>query len=189
MRISKPVIIAVSMIAVMGAAGAVSYAVAQKHDGSFKVAHRSESGQEIRGHRGHWRGKHRGRKHQRMLERFDTNGDQKLTQEELDQARNDLLKRHDANSDGNIDLNEFEKLWLEVRKQRVVRGFQRLDADGDAKITSDEFLKPFANVVERFDRNDDGVLDREDRRKRFGKRWRHREDRQDQGSEEKPSQQ
>lgn len=189
MKITKPVIIAVSMIAVMGAAGAVSYAVAQKHDGSYKVAHRGDSGKEFRGHRGHWRGKHRGRGHRRMLERFDTNGDEKLTQEELNQARSDLLKRHDANSDGNIDLKEFENLWLEVRKQRVVRGFQRLDTDGDAKITGEEFLKPFANVVERFDRNDDGVLDRDDRRKRFGPRWRQREDRREQGSEESQPQQ
>ena len=108
MKITKPVIIAVSMIAVMGAAGAVSYAVAQKHDGSYKVAHRGDSGKEFRGHRGHWRGKHRGRGHRRMLERFDTNGDEKLTQEELNQARSDLLKRHDANSDGNIDLKELK---------------------------------------------------------------------------------
>ncbi len=63
-------------------------------------------------------------------------------------------------------LAEFEKLWLEVKRERMVRGFQRFDRNGDASVSLDEFQKPFANMVSWMDRNNDGVLDREDRRHR-----------------------
>ncbi len=116
----------------------------------------------------------------RMMERFDSDKDGKLTQKELDESRKALLAKHDADKDGNLSLGEFKQLWLEVMDRRVVRGFQRIDRDGDAAITADEFLKPFSNVVERMDRNDDGVLDEQDRSKRH---WRHHGD--DDDSKEK----
>ena len=110
------------------------------------------------------------RRFARLMERFDTNKDGKLTQKELDDARRALLAKHDGNKDGKLSLKEFESLWLEVRRRAMVRSFQRLDADGNAAVTVDEFLKPFSRLVERFDRNEDGALSKDDRR---GRGWRH----------------
>ena len=106
---------------------------------------------------------HKGKGMGRMMERFDTNEDGKLTQEELDGARKKLLATHDANKDGKLTLAEFEKLWLDVKRKRMVRSFQRIDEDGNASITVDEFLKPYAKIIARMDRNDDGALDSKDR--------------------------
>ncbi|MGI9381588.1 MAG: EF-hand domain-containing protein [Methyloligellaceae bacterium] len=114
------------------------------------------------------RGGHRGHSIERLLERFDTDKDGKLTQEELDAARKDLLANHDADKDGSLSLKEFESLWIEVMRRRMVRGFQRLDGDGDAAVTLEEFLKPFAHTVEVMDRNGDGVVSRSDRRRHRG---------------------
>lgn len=114
------------------------------------------------------RGGHRGHSIERLLERFDTDKDGKLTQEELDAARKDLLAKHDADKDGKLSLQEFEPLWLEVMRRRMVRGFQRLDRDGDAAVTLEEFLKPFAHTVEVMDRNGDGSVSRGDRRRHRG---------------------
>ncbi len=117
-----------------------------------------------KGHLGkHWRG-HKGRKHARLMERFDADKDGSLTQKELDDARKALLAKHDADKDGKLTLKEFEPLWTEFMRQRMVRGFQRIDRDGSADITLEEFLRPYSDIVERLDRNDDGVLDKEDRR-------------------------
>ena len=122
-----------------------------------------------KGHHGkHWRG-HRGHKHARLMERFDSDKNGKLTQEELDQARKALLAKHDANKDGKLTLAEFEALWVEFMRHRMVRGFQRIDRDGSAEITVEEFLRPYSDIVERLDRNDDGVLDKEDRRQKRGR--------------------
>lgn len=42
--------------------------------------------------------------------------------------------------------------------------FQRLDDDGDAVVTREEFLEPFARLVQRLDRNADGAVTQEEMR-------------------------
>ncbi|MEZ5923389.1 MAG: hypothetical protein R3D57_03305 [Hyphomicrobiaceae bacterium] len=109
-----------------------------------------------------------------MLGQLDTNKDKKLTQEEIDGARSALLTTHDANKDGALTLDEFEGVFMEQMRQMMVRQFQRLDRDGNASITAEEFSEPFAGLVARMDRNNDGVLDENDRGRGKGK-WRHRD--------------
>lgn len=179
MRMTNKMAVALGALTVAGAVGLSTFALAdyeRDRKGGRHWEHHHKAGQ----HRHHgWH--HRARKHQaRMLERFDGDKDGKLTQEELDQSRRDLLAKHDADKDGNISLEEFKALWLEVFQRRVVRGFQRIDTDGDASITVEEFLKPYSKTVKRMDRNEDGVLDDNDRKRR------HDRDRDnDGGSDEK----
>ena len=104
-----------------------------------------------------------------MMEQFDVNKDGNLTQAEIDQARKDKLAKFDANKDGKLNLKEFEALWLETTKQQMVRSFQRLDADGDAIVTMDEYSKPYQRMVQSHDRNNDGQINQDDMR-RFGPR-------------------
>lgn len=175
MRKGIKIALAAGAIAIVGAAGLSSMATAEYRGssgwGHHSGGHHSEGrgwglnrrGRHGKGHKG-W-GQHGWGMH-RMMERFDTNEDGKLTQEELDGARKSLLTAHDGDKDGKLSLAEFEKLWLEVKRQRMVRSFQRIDKDGNAAVTLDEFLKPYSRIVERMDRNADGVLDREDRRHR-----------------------
>ena len=115
----------------------------------------------MHGHGGMWR--HRGKGIERLLERFDADKDGELTQAELDASRKELLEKYDTDKDGKLSLSEFERLWLEVMRRRMVRSFQYIDEDGDAAITVDEFLKPYADTVERMDRNGDGAISRHDR--------------------------
>ena len=129
------------------------------HDGGHGWRH---------GRRGGRFGKRRGMR--RMMKRFDANGDRQLTQDEVTNGRRALIEKHDADGNGQLTLSEFENLWLEMRRRRMVSAFQRLDDDGDAVVSTDEFMEPFANIVERMDRNGDGVLDKQDRR---GRGWRH----------------
>ena len=154
--------IAVGAVLLVGAAGIATHTAAEARDGYGR-----DSGR----HHGHFtRASHHARGLAMLMERFDANQDEKLTQEELDQSRKDLLAKHDANADGKLTLAEFEQLWLDVMRKSMVRGFQRIDEDGSAEITAEEFLKPYGKVVKRLDRNEDGVLDAEDRRARHWKR-------------------
>ncbi|MEQ9606855.1 MAG: hypothetical protein RLN99_04235, partial [Kiloniellaceae bacterium] len=98
----------------------------------------------------------------RMLESFDTNEDGKLSQEEIDQSRGERFGRFDGDADQALTLQEYEQLWLDAMREVMVDRFQDLDADGDAKVTAEEFKRPFAKMVQRRDRNGDGVIDRED---------------------------
>jgi len=130
---------------------------------------------------GRWRGRGRGMRHRgmrrhgmrRMMRRFDADKDGKLTQDEINSGRRALITKHDGDGNGQLSLAEYQNLWLEIRRRRMVRGFQRFDKDGDAVITTEEFLEPFSRIVARMDRNDDGVLDKQDRR-RFGMRHQRR---------------
>ena len=40
----------------------------------------------------------------------------------------------------------------------MVRSFQRLDVEGAGTITEKEYQAPLAHIVDKFDRNNDGVL-------------------------------
>ena len=131
-------------------------------------------------------GGHRGKRAMRMLKQFDTNNDDRLTQAEIEEVRDGRFATFDANGDGTLDLKEFEALWLETRRERMVDRFQRLDADGDAIVTVEEYNEPFENFVARFDRNGDGALSRDDRPRR-GYRYQERYDDDDDDRDERPS--
>ena len=94
----------------------------------------------------------------RLLDQFDLNKDGKLTQEEIDTARKDQLAKYDKNGDGQLSLEEYQLLWVDVMRPMMVRQFQANDADGDAQVTVVEFQERFADLVRDRDRNGDGVL-------------------------------
>ena len=181
MKTKTKITLAAAALLLAGTAGMAGFAAADHRDNRDGRRH---SGWHGKHHDGGWRGHRRGRwnnryggssgwhgrrRHggRRLMERFDADKNGKLTQDELDTGRKELLARHDGNKDGTLSVDEFGNLWLEVKRQRMVRGFQRLDKDGDASITADEFLKPFANLIAKLDRNDDGVFDNTDRRHRY----------------------
>ena len=93
---------------------------------------------------------------------IDANGDNRLSQAEIDKVRNDRHAAYDLNGDGNLSLDEFAGLWQETTRPLTVRAFQILDADGDAVITRAEYDRLLANIVELLDRNRDGSLSMSD---------------------------
>ena len=118
-----------------------------------------------------------------LLETFDTNGDGQLTQAEIDGFRAERLAKFDTDGNGTLNLQEYEALWLDAFRERMVDAFQRHDDDGDGIVTAEEFNDPYANMVARMDRNDDGILSGEELRPKRHRDISHRRgarhDRQD----------
>ena len=115
-----------------------------------------------RHHGGGW-GQH-GAAGERLFETFDANQDGTLTQAEVDQARQAQLAEFDADNDGSLDLEEYQALWLDAMRERMVDQFQAHDDDGDGMVTAEEFGERFSRIVIRLDANDDGQVTLEELR-------------------------
>ncbi|MEQ9557546.1 MAG: hypothetical protein RIG67_17390 [Rhodospirillales bacterium] len=95
-----------------------------------------------------------------LFERYDANQDGKITKDEITAARKASITKYDADKDGQLSLNEFQGLFNEIMRQRMVRMFQKLDRDGDAKVTEAEIARRVDRMMARLDRNDDGEIER-----------------------------
>lgn len=101
-----------------------------------------------------------------LLERYDADGDDKLTQAEIDAERQKQLDGFDKDGDAALTLAEYEALWLDAMREEMVDRFQDHDNDGDGKVTRAEFGRQLARIVKHMDRNGDGIIDESDMRRR-----------------------
>ena len=53
----------------------------------------------------------------------------------------DRLAEFDADNDGSLTLEEYQALWLDAMRERMVDRFQAHDDDGDAIVTVEEFVE------------------------------------------------
>jgi Ca2+-binding EF-hand superfamily protein len=114
-------------------------------------------------------GGHHGRGHgggEWLFETFDANDDGVLTQVEIEQVRQGRLQEFDANSDGSLSLEEYQALWVDAMRERMVDRFQAHDDDGDGLVTAAEFGEQFGRMFSRLDDTRDGQLTRDELRRR-----------------------
>jgi Ca2+-binding EF-hand superfamily protein len=116
-----------------------------------------------------------------LFEQFDVNKDGTITQAEIDEVRQNRLAEFDQNKDGSLSLEEYQALWMDAMRERMVDRFQDLDDDGDAMVTVEEFVGPFDSMVERMDRNDDGQITKDDLRRGPPRRHGRDDDEEDDG--------
>lgn len=126
-------------------------------------------------HGGHWGGGARAM----LMEQFDANQDGSLTQTEIDESIRSRMAAADSNGDGELDLDEFQPLLVEIMRPKIVDGFQFLDADGSAAISLEELERPAARVVSHLDRNDDGAVTEDEMKRRHHRGGRGHHDRDD----------
>ena len=65
-------------------------------------------------------GGHRGPGGANLIDQFDTNKDGKLTQAEIDAARQERLAEFDADKNGALSLEEYQALWLDAMRRADV---------------------------------------------------------------------
>jgi Ca2+-binding EF-hand superfamily protein len=114
-------------------------------------------------HHGGWGGPGGGG--ERLFEQFDANQDGLITQGEIDEVQSSRLAAFDQNNDGSLTLEEYQAMWLDAMRERMVDRFQAHDDDGDAVVTVEEFVDSYSSIVRRLDRNEDGQLTRDDLRR------------------------
>lgn len=114
-----------------------------------------------------------------LLAQFDADKDGKVSRGEFDAKSAELFALADTNQSGDFTLEDFSSIWMSLNDTQAVRKFQAMDANGDLAITADEQEQHAGMMLERMDRNDDGLITKADfeRGKRgFGKngpgKWR-----------------
>ena len=93
-----------------------------------------------------------------LAERYDTNKDGKISQDEIDTNRANWLTEADGDKSGTLALPEFQSLWLKTHNQQIIRDFQRLDRDANGQITADEYKLPLSKLVADMDRDKDNAI-------------------------------
>ncbi len=130
-----------------------------------------QQGQNFMGPRGGFKGGRRGMGPQQRIQQFDLNKDGTLTKEELTTALEQKITDNDKDGDNAITLDEFKTEWAKQTERMMVRAYQRLDPNGDGKVTLDELQQQTSFMFDRMDRNNDGKIDKADRpQQRMGNR-------------------
>lgn len=118
------------------------------------------------------------------FQKMDANGDGKITIAELEQALKvypalragiedlqALIKVADTDGDGSLDLNELVHVTVQKKlysnEERLWAAFQKLDINGDGKISAAEIQKmlpeedaaSMAQMLSEHDKNGDGEID------------------------------
>lgn len=94
-----------------------------------------------------------------MLDKADANKDGMVVHDEYLALRAEQFARLDSNSDGFIDATDRASHKAGRHGKRAGKTHGRLDADGDGKISKDEFVNGATPMFDRLDGNDDRVLD------------------------------
>lgn len=143
-------VVLIGTAAALGTAGFMGHAIAS---GGFGGHHGEHGGHGGRG--------------DMLFKFFDTDKDGAITAAEIDAETQRRLTAHDANGDSALSLEEFQGVWMEMLRNRMVDTFQRFDDDGDGRITKAEIDQKTAWMMARMDRDEDGKITRKELRPRF----------------------
>ncbi|MEL6750642.1 MAG: EF-hand domain-containing protein [Pseudomonadota bacterium] len=106
----------------------------------------------------------------RMLERIDTDKSGSISQTEFLEARTSRFDSADANNDGELTADEVAAQMERRRNERrAKRMLERMDIDGDGKVTRAEIESQATKRFALMDRDDSGAIEKDEMR-RMGKR-------------------
>lgn len=173
------VVVAVALAALAGSSLAAHAQERGGHGGKGYQGHAMERGAGMHQRQRGWGG-HGMRHHMRtMMERYDVDGDGRITREEIEQVQAERFEQA-SDGEGSIDIEAYAEFWLEENRLRMVRAFQRLDRDGDGEITEEEFNYVTERMMQRMDRGDGELRMRPSGRERSERRWGGRGERSEQ---------
>ena len=69
-----------------------------------------------------------------MLEEMDPEGTGKIGLKAFEKGNRDRFRKFDSDNDGKLSLTEYEDLWSQAMRVKMIRQFQIHDRDGDGAV-------------------------------------------------------
>lgn len=98
----------------------------------------------------------------RTFSLLDTNGDGKISLDEIRAEQARLIAAADLNGDGKLSVDEFRRRGWWFQKLHTTTLFDLMDANGDQSLTADEIANPSARWFKRYDKDADGGITTEE---------------------------
>lgn len=92
-----------------------------------------------------------------LLAKYDENGDNVITVDEISEKRKEIFTYMDDNADGGVSFNEYRDLDQAKRGMLLKARFNKLDLDQDGVLSDQEYVS-YLGSFERFDQNGDGTI-------------------------------
>jgi len=114
-------------------------------------------------------GGERSARESRLMRLLDTDGDGRISIEEIIAEQERLLRAADVDGDGVLSVEEFRRRGRWFQQLSTTTLFDLMDADGDQMLTQEEIAAPSRRWLSRYDQDGDQALDADELPRR---RWR-----------------
>ncbi|WYH48082.1 hypothetical protein WKW49_12920 [Teredinibacter turnerae] len=96
-----------------------------------------------------------------LLAKYDENGDNIITVDEISEKRKQIFERMDGDGTGDVSFGEYRQLDQAKREMLLKARFNKLDLDQDGVLSGEEYVS-YLGSFERFDQNGDGSITSEE---------------------------